>query len=796
MESCPGRSECRGRRNERNTVTMSPEGFGRRGDRRKPRRNLGRSTIAAVGIASVLGGAAFIQAPLANAATGRAIDNQSPSSGAGAADWGARAGMNFTGAWNGSGSSGSVTNVYLGSYFVGGQGGIRGFCIQYGVNSTSVATTPSVLGGDAAAEVNYIISNFAGSPANDAAVAYAVHTLIPEGFQNDSDPVLSFWKKSDDFAAYRAQAEAWIAEARANAGPYTVQPALSIAPDMRTGTVKGSLTSKSGSAVAGKTATFTIEGPAAFSNGSRTITADANSTVNFTALGNGVVSVTERVDGLTGSTLTQYSGAGTQTKVVSGSTTAAEGRSADAEVRVDFQPAANSTAVSTVKAGEKLTDTLHVFVKDGQPNDWGYLDAVIEAIFTVDWYYSESEQAPNQKSIPANAVLFDSVKVTASGVGDVLATSNKVAESAGGYYPVVSFKKADQPAGLRQYFKADWTALFNAQDESNKEETVQQYIPEVQTKTSKIVDGKISDELDLSKNDPATELTINSELILTDASPVADGVDIRPTNAESIGTVQTKITGNGKAVTPSLDVPWSKIIKMWESGKTPTLYWSETIEATKWTQAWSGKHLLPNESTILDKPVIVTKASPNGVVPLEMNDTGVLTGTVPNGPGVKVETKVDQYKFDNSTDGSAQPVCQNPFYTSPWQTVTAPGDITYPKHTTEYPGTYGYSETLKVTVTDEGQPPVESILHRGKCGAKDETVIAFPKNVTVNPDNPEKPVLQVPGGINGGNIAPVSAGGIDFTPIAAGSVLALLTIAGTGIWLKRRRATASTDTQE
>ena len=194
--------------------------------------------------------------------------------------------------------------------------------------------------------------------------------------------------------------------------------------------------------------------------------------------------------------------------------------------------------------------------------------------------------------------------------------------------------------------------------------------------------------------------------------------------------------GNGEFKTAAVEVPWEKIVaEKWAKGLKANLYFSEKIDGTESTKAWDGKELLPNETVPVEKPSIVTKASENGTVPLVAHDIGIVSGTIPSGTGIKVTTKVNQYKFDDSTDGSAQAVCANPSWSSPDQDVTGAGEITYPSHTIAHKGTYGYVEELKLTIDKgEGKEPFTAQLHKGNCGEKNETVIAFPEAVTVSPD--------------------------------------------------------------
>jgi hypothetical protein len=307
----------------------------------------------------------------------------------------------------------------------------------------------------------------------------------------------------------------------------------------------------------------------------------------------------------------------------------------------------------------------------------------------------------------------------------------------------------------------------------------------VVTNASAVEDGKIYDIITVTGNEPGKELSVNTDLVLTSAAPIAGGTDTVPADADVIGTVTTKVTGNGEFKTAAVEVPWEKIVaEKWSKGLNANLYFSEKIDATESTKAWDGKELLPNETVPIKKPSIITKASGNGTVPLVAHDIGIISGTIPSGTGVKVTTKVNQYKFDDSTDGSAQAVCANPSWSSPDQDVTGAGEITYPNHTIAHKGTYGYVEELKLTIEKgEGKEPFTAQLHKGNCGEKNETVIAFPEAVTITPD---KPALMVNTGF-----APTTGRAPEAGPnmpllMTGGTAFALALLGGAGLLYRKR----------
>ncbi len=737
-----------------------------------PERKGGRVTAAAL-VAVALGGGAIIgTASTAQAATASTYNNGSAGY-AGGVEWGQKRGLTFSGTWEG----GSVSRVSMGSYFVGGQStAITAYCIDWLTTSTDAATSASSISGAFAAVANVVIAENSGTPEADAAIAYAIHANGDPKFQNATDPVTRFFKDSNDFKPYRDQGNAWWAAAVAKAGPYKVQPQLSVTG--QAGTVTGSLTSAAGNPVNLGSTTYALAGPVAFAGGAQSIGGGPADTNNITVTGNGTASVTQTVTDLPGTELTQYVGAGTQTKVAAAGRSQASGKSADMPVILDMQPVATSTAPTYLEAGQDLTDVLHVSTTDGKPTSWVSVDGTpVPAVFDTVWYYSPTKLAPTPE-VPATAIEFTSGKVTATGVADFTVTGAKKTDKPGFYYPVASFTKAKQPAELQQYFKGDWKAGFN----DPGEQSIVKYTPQVVTKASEIVDGKVRDVLTVTGNNPEAELTVTSNLVMTKENAVDGGTDKAPADAKVIGTVTTKVTGNGDFPTAWVDVPWDMIVSKWSAGENPRFYWQETIPATESTKPWQGKHQLPNETVPFDKPTITTQASPNGTVPVEMSDTYKVEGTIPNGKDVKVEADVALYKFDGATDGSAQPVCLSPIWTSEKTQITAVGTGTFPgSFTATSPGTYGFQETLTVTYPNEGGSKTVE-LGKGKCGEQSETVIAFPTGVT---PTPEKPQLL----INAGAVA--TSQGPNLPLLIAGGSAAAVLIVVTGFMIYRRRHAAA-----
>ncbi|MFK4637158.1 hypothetical protein [Paenarthrobacter histidinolovorans] len=764
---------------------------------------LNRSGALALAVAIGFGGvgAGILTAPAAQAATD--VSYTTPQQNG--ADWGLKLGVNVSGSWSGEGASGFSDDHFLGSRYIGGQPvDTDGYCIMLGTPSTSQALLASNLVNANGAAANYILAKPTTTAAEKASVQVAMSLLLDPKFNvplttlSSSDlAIVGLVKYGADAAPYRAAAQALIAEAQAAMGVApSVQPQLAIAADGQSGTV-----TSTGTGVNGLTATYTLTGPAVFSNGTNTITGPATgANLSFTATGNGAVKVDETAIGVLGNTPIQYSAPLSQTLVAVGPTTTVSGASADVQVTFTFQPAATSTAPVYLEAGQALTDVLHVGTADGLP--WlAPGGSGIPAVFNVDWYYSPTT-LPASAQIPAAAVKVATGQATATAAGDVTATADKPADKNGFYYPVARFSKAAQPAALQKYFTGDWIAGFN----DPGEQSIVKYTPQVTTKASVIENGKVHDVITVTGNEPGKALTVTTDLILTSEKTVEGGTDTAPADAVKIGTVTTTVTGNGEFTTPSVDVPWEKIITdKWGADKPANLYFSEKIPATETTKEWDGKELLPNETIPVIKPAVSTKASQNGTVPVIASDTAIVTGDVPSSPTVLTTLGWKLFKFGDDVTSSVQAVCQNEFWASKASLeVPKAGEYVSEQVTLKDKGTYGYIETLTAKYTDANGNIKTSVLHEGKCGEKLETVIAFPQDV---PASPEKPALTVPSpqapAPHNPGTAPVAYTGevtahqeLNTPLLFAGGATILAGLVIGGIWYQRRRAAALNTTDQ
>ncbi|WP_026937897.1 hypothetical protein [Gulosibacter molinativorax] len=184
------------------------------------------------------------------------------------------------------------------------------------------------------------------------------------------------------------------------------------------------------------------------------------------------------------------------------------------------------------------------------------------------------------------------------------------------------------------------------------------------------------------------------------------------------------------------------------------VYWVETLYATDGDVIAEGKCGAPGETTVVtEQPEelrVKTNAVPTVVLGEAAHDVATVTGTVPEGARLVFEA------YRQHTD-EALCTAEELVFTSAAIDLDGPGDYTSDEVIFDEVGTYYWVETV---IDEDGL-----ILHRGLCGAPDETTI-----VTPVPETPEEPgtpgeLAQTgadgnwwPLGLAGGLIAAVTGG--------------------------------------
>lgn len=184
------------------------------------------------------------------------------------------------------------------------------------------------------------------------------------------------------------------------------------------------------------------------------------------------------------------------------------------------------------------------------------------------------------------------------------------------------------------------------------------------------------------------------------------------------------------------------------------VYWIETLYDADGELIAEGKCGAPGETTVvLDQPdelTVKTNAVATVVLGNPAHDVATVSGTVPDGATLLFEA----YRQNGDT---ATCTADELVFTSEVIELDGPGEYRSNEVVFDRVGTYYWVET--VTDTDG------SVLHRGLCGAPDETttVTAEPEKPVTPPASPTPPELAITGG---GSWLPLG--------LAAGASLAIL----------------------
>lgn len=186
-------------------------------------------------------------------------------------------------------------------------------------------------------------------------------------------------------------------------------------------------------------------------------------------------------------------------------------------------------------------------------------------------------------------------------------------------------------------------------------------------------------------------------------------------------------------------------------GTAGNVYWIETLHTTDGEIIAEGECGAPGETTVVkeqpEELIVTTNAVPTVTLGDPAHDVATVTGTVPAGAQLRFEA----YRQDSD---AATCTREELVFTSTVIELDGPGEYRSDEFIFEKVGTYYWVETVTDT---EG-----TILHRGVCGAPDETT-----TVTESPEEPGKPGTS-------GELA--HTGGGDWWPLGlAGGLIAAAT---------------------
>lgn len=582
--------------------------------------------------------------------------------------------------------------------------------------------TGTVLDAETVARVAYVLGTWGAT--EDAGRAVAVYRILHTHVGVEYAAGVGFEEAT---APQAALADSMWEEAGRYQGPHTLDaPAIAVRESGTAATVAIEPARSATGAVPPAQLRATISGPAVWEQTGTAVVDLANGRHDLAirATGNGPVSVQVAADLPADHLRVAQPDGDAQRLALGGLRAPMTAASPEVPLAATFQPRAASRAHSYAvggagpSVGERLRDEIDAFAAPG--DTWfsfasGERPAAVSVRYRIDWWFSR-DPLPQSAQVPATAEHFDTTWLDAAGPGTHTVQSRRPADQAGFYYPVVSVTRAEQPGGersVRDLITADWTAPFHEEGE----EAVVPWAPQISTRTGAIVDGAIADRITVRGARPDEPIEVVSTLMASRERPQAEGLSEAPADAEALASVTTTFTGDGTQETRSVPIPWERFLAepIW-----PTLYWVERIEPSAHQRAWTGRHLLPDESVVLERPQVTTTAGAGGTVPVEVTDTAEVSGTIPAGSAIRTELGFALYRFDEN----GTPKCGTPVWSESKQiSVSEPGRYESSATRLADAGTYGFVETLTaVRTTETGEE--RTVLDRGACGAPGETVIA------------------------------------------------------------------------
>ena len=262
------------------------------------------------------------------------------------------------------------------------------------------------------------------------------------------------------------------------------------------------------------------------------------------------------------------------------------------------------------------------------------------------------------------------------------------------------------------------------------------FVPEAVTKATEQVKigEQIADEITLSAAQGQWGKNGSGNLVRVRAKATVYGpLDTKPRQQASVpegtpiaGSFDLDFYGPSTKTTPGVTV-------------SKPGYYTWVVSIDKAVQAEETQELLEGnyaspfgeavETTLVvdrDKPAVVSKAVPSVKVGQDFTDTAIVTDTDSYFANHKDE---DHYVAFELFGPSEKAVCETPIFTSAFVKVNGGGEYTSPATKVHTPGNYHWVETLYEVPKGE-QPNGEStVLHRGECGAPDETTTIGPRDL-------------------------------------------------------------------
>ena len=336
--------------------------------------------------------------------------------------------------------------------------------------------------------------------------------------------------------------------------------------------------------------------------------------------------------------------------------------------------ATTDTVQKTAAPLSPVQDTVTIFLNNGA---WLTRDGSrIPVTMTGEAYFYPGEtRPPLTDTVPAEASLIDTVSITANAIGTYTSPSVITPDETGWVVWVWSIRTADQPVANQGYFR-EWSDQFGIESEMtfvNIPEVTTQATPEVAITDPAIDNATVNGYVPV---DSYLTFTAQKAVVAGEQKVDIDGVGIVDGDGAPVLWTQEEIdllTPEELCVaqpvfdTTGSPVPVTEGFNDFVTYTSPpvtflsvgTYYWVETL----WTidpdtgsdvALHIGECGIPNETTFVTTPNVVTQATPTVQLGDPSTDTAIVNGLVPTGATLTFaayrEVRVGDEVFDENGD--------------------------------------------------------------------------------------------------------------------------------------------------
>ncbi len=657
-----------------------------------------------------------------------------------------------------------------------GYGDDLAFCVTAG-GGVPMGTTPA---GTATVDDPVLAAAMAAhrrdeDAATRAALSYLSHVRWETGSHGVGPQTHVARYRANSPATVTDRAAVILAEATAAAGPYAAATVAVAGSGTRTGDLHGlGVTGASGGWVPGLPFTVTLSGPAVFeATGTATVagtTGPEPLSVAWTGTGTGVVSAAVTFRDVPRVTLTRLDGAGdVQTVLTYGHRPAGDSAERVAapvtfEAVGQFQPVA-STAVGarTVAAGEDLVDRVTVTAAAG--DRWLSVDGRPVPVTFVGTAYATGPTPPAAPgAVPPGAHVVARATLTATGPGTYAAVAP--GQGSGRFVTWVwEMSVAQQPEAWRPYLRGDWRDGFGVPDETASVRHRAQLTSRIVVRSD--ASGRpvgLADDVvvgGLPEDHPGFG---GAAGFARDRPTITQSLWFFPPGLEVSDEHRGAATLLGQAELPAADGAFAAVgdgafalpRSATGAGLPGTYVFTHAFGGDDRVEPFETSVTAADEQYVLvPRPLVVATVAvrEDATVPGDRvlaHDVATVAGDVPVGATVAFEL----YRWRHG----GGPVCVAPVWVSPALVLAGEGEVRSPTADVVAPALdLGFVAVVRAA---DG-----TVLSRGECGAREETIAA---DVTV--------VLA--------ELAETGPGDVGRLALLAGG---LLVAGGAAAWAHRRR---------